>query len=178
MELTIDQALQKAVEAHKAGKLQDAESLYRAILQAQPNHPDANHNLGVLTLGMGKFDKALPFLKAALKVNAKQDQYWVSYIHALIGANLLVEAKNALKEGRRLVLTAEQESQIEQKLQEIKLNQKNIKKGKGKSDQVLNSAKNKVAQRVSVSPSAQEINALFSDYSSGKFDLAKKALSY
>ena len=120
MELTINQALQKAVSAHQSGDLPAAEGLYKAILTAQPNHPDANHNLGVLTLGMGKFDKALPFLKAALKVNAKQDQYWVSYIHALIGANLLVEAKNALKEARRLVLSAEQESQIEKKLQEIK----------------------------------------------------------
>ena len=174
MELTINQALQKAVSAHQSGDLPAAEGLYKAILTAQPNHPDANHNLGVLTLGMGKFDKALPFLKAALKVNAKQDQYWVSYIHALIGANLLVEAKNALKEAR-LVLSAEQESQIEKKLQEIKLHQKNIKKGKSKSNQVINAAKNKAAQNASASPSAQEINALISEYNSGKFDLAKKS---
>ena len=44
--LTIEQALNKAIAHHQAGELQDAEKLYRAILQAQPNHPDANHNLG------------------------------------------------------------------------------------------------------------------------------------
>jgi tetratricopeptide (TPR) repeat protein len=43
MELTIDQALQKAVEAHKAGQIQEADRLYTAILKAQPKHPDANH---------------------------------------------------------------------------------------------------------------------------------------
>ena len=32
MELTVDQALQNGVAAHKEGKLQDAERLYRAIL--------------------------------------------------------------------------------------------------------------------------------------------------
>ena len=32
MELTIDQALKGAVQAHMAGKLHDAERLYRAIL--------------------------------------------------------------------------------------------------------------------------------------------------
>ena len=32
MELTIEQALQQGVAAHKEGKLQDAERLYRAIL--------------------------------------------------------------------------------------------------------------------------------------------------
>ena len=31
MELTIDQALQQGIAAHKEGKLQDAERLYRAI---------------------------------------------------------------------------------------------------------------------------------------------------
>ena len=46
MELTIDQALQQGVAAHKEGKLQEAEKLYGAILGSQPQHPDANHNLG------------------------------------------------------------------------------------------------------------------------------------
>ena len=53
MELTLDQALQQGVAAHKEGKLQDAERLYRAILQAQPKHPDANHNLGVIAVSVG-----------------------------------------------------------------------------------------------------------------------------
>jgi len=175
MELTIDQALQKAVSAHQSGDLLSAERLYQAILAAQPNHPDANHNLGILALGMGKVDKALPFFKAALKVNSEHGQYWMSYIHALIRANLLVEAKNALKEARRLVLSAEQEIQIEQKLQEVKLKQKNIKKEKIKNNQVSNATKVKVVHNAPASPSAQEINAVFSDYNSGKFDLVKKS---
>ena len=41
MERTIEQALQKGVTAHKEGKLQYAERLYRAILKSQPLHPDA-----------------------------------------------------------------------------------------------------------------------------------------
>ena len=52
MELTIDQALQQGIASHKEGKLQDAERLYRAILKSQPNHPDANHNLGVLVVAV------------------------------------------------------------------------------------------------------------------------------
>ena len=34
MELTLDETLQKAVEAHKAGQSQEADRLYTAILQA------------------------------------------------------------------------------------------------------------------------------------------------
>ena len=35
MERTIEEALHQGVTAHKGGKLQDAESFYRAILQSQ-----------------------------------------------------------------------------------------------------------------------------------------------
>jgi hypothetical protein len=33
MELALDEALQKAVEAHKAGQIQEADRLYTAILK-------------------------------------------------------------------------------------------------------------------------------------------------
>ena len=62
MELTIDQALQKGVEAHRSGKVEEADRYYTAILQAQPNHPDANHNMGVLAVGIGKARKLYRFL--------------------------------------------------------------------------------------------------------------------
>ena len=57
MELTLDQALQKGVEAHN-GKVQEADRYYTAILKTNPNHPDANHNMGVLAVGIGKVETA------------------------------------------------------------------------------------------------------------------------
>ncbi|MGZ4956904.1 MAG: tetratricopeptide repeat protein, partial [Methylobacter sp.] len=48
--LTVEQALDQAIAHHQNGQLQDAEHLYRAILQVQPNHPEANHNLGTLAV--------------------------------------------------------------------------------------------------------------------------------
>ena len=63
MELTLDQALQKGIEAHKAGKVQEADRYYTAILKANPKHPDANHNMGVLAVGVGKVLEALPSLR-------------------------------------------------------------------------------------------------------------------
>ena len=75
MELTIDQALQRGVAAHKEGKLQDAERLYRAILQVLPDHPDANHNLGVLAVAVGKPLEALPLFKLAVDTNPQVEQF-------------------------------------------------------------------------------------------------------
>ena len=64
MEITLDQALKKGVQAHKAGKAQ-ADQYYTAILNVNPKHPDANHNMGVLAVGVGKVEEALPFFKTA-----------------------------------------------------------------------------------------------------------------
>jgi tetratricopeptide (TPR) repeat protein len=122
MQLKIDQALQRAVEAHKAGKLQDAESLYRAILQAQPNHPDANHNLGVLAVSLNKTEAALPLFKIALEANPNQGQFWLSYLDALIKEKQFENAKSLLKQGKKRGLAGEMVEALEAKLVQIDIN--------------------------------------------------------
>ena len=88
-ELTIDQALQHGIAAHKAGQVQEADRFYTAILKAQPKHPDANHNMGVLAVSVGKIQAALPFFKTAMEENPTTAQFWISYINALIKLNKL-----------------------------------------------------------------------------------------
>ena len=117
MELTLDQALQQGVAAHKEGKLQDAERLYRAVLQAQPNHPDANHNLGVLAVAVGRPLEALTFFKQALDANSKVEQFWVSYIDALIRVDRLDEAREVLASGEKSGVSAEKLGAFYQQLQ-------------------------------------------------------------
>jgi predicted Zn-dependent protease len=66
MELTLDKAFQKAVEAHQAGQTQEAERFYSFVLNAQPNHPDANHNMGALAISVDKIQEARAYFKIAL----------------------------------------------------------------------------------------------------------------
>ena len=99
MELTIEQALQQGVAAHKNGKLQDAEKLYRAILKSKPNHPDANYNLAVIAVSFDKFDAALPLFKTALEASPEIEKFWLSYIDALIKDKQLDAAKEVLEKG-------------------------------------------------------------------------------
>ena len=101
MRLTINQALRQAIVAHEAGRVQDAERLYRAILQSQPLHPDANHNLGVLAASLNKTDMALPLFEAALNSNPKIKQFWVSYIEALIKEKSFDNIKKTLRKARK-----------------------------------------------------------------------------
>ena len=116
MELTIGQALQQAVAAHKEGKLQDAERYYRAILQSQPAHPDANHNLGVLAVSVNKAGVALPLFKTALDANPKIEQFWLSYIDALIKEQHFDNAKEVLEQAKTQGIDGERLSSLEVQL--------------------------------------------------------------
>ncbi len=116
MELTLDQALVKGVEAHKAGKLEEADRYYTAILKAQPKHPDANHNMGVLAVGVGKIEIALPFFKNALEANANIAQFWLSYIDALIKLNRIADAKAVFDEAKSKGLKDDGFDKLEEQL--------------------------------------------------------------
>ena len=49
--------------------------------------------MGVLAVGVGKVEEALPFFKTALEANPSTAQYWLSYIDALIRLNRITDAK-------------------------------------------------------------------------------------
>ena len=125
MELTLDQALQKGVEAHKAGKVQEADQYYTAILKAQPKHPDANHNMGVLAVAVGKVQAALPFFKTALEANPNITQYWLSYIDTLIKLDRMADAKAVFDQAKSKGAKGDGFDQIEKRLSSSET--KNIK---------------------------------------------------
>ena len=93
MKLTINQIFDQAIAAHKGSKFEEAEQLYKNILKAQPTHPGANHNLGVLKVSFNKSAEALPFFKTAIAVNPNIGRFWTSYIDALVKENQLEEAE-------------------------------------------------------------------------------------
>ena len=116
MNLTLDQALQKGIKFHKAGQIQKAERLYTAILKTQPKNPHANHNMGVLAVGVGKIQEALPFFWAALEANPNENQFWISYIDALIRLDLVADAKAMLDQAKKKGANGVAIDQLEQQL--------------------------------------------------------------
>ena len=181
MELTVDQALQEGIAAHKDGKLQDAERLYRAILQAQPQHPDANHNLGVLAVAVGKPLEAIPFFKLALDANPKIEQFWLSYIDVLIKVKRFDEAKHVLVEGKKFGISSEKLDALNQRLQESAHNDPN----KTTTGQTLSEKRKKLAEKKkrkkrtaqgsssTAEPSQDQLNRLLEHYQAGRLDGAK-----
>ena len=77
---------QKAHAAHIDGALAQAERLYKAILERDPNNFDALHLLGFLHHQQGRSARALPFLAAAVRLNARSAEVLSNYglvLHAL-----------------------------------------------------------------------------------------------
>ena len=64
--IPIDQALERALEHHRAGRLADAEAIYRQVLAAHPDHPGALNLLGALAYQAGRCDVARVLVGRAL----------------------------------------------------------------------------------------------------------------
>jgi protein O-GlcNAc transferase len=71
--LTIQQAIDLAVQHHTAGRLPQAETIYQQILQADPNQPVALHLLGVIAHQMGKNDAAVDRITKALTIKPESE---------------------------------------------------------------------------------------------------------
>jgi predicted O-linked N-acetylglucosamine transferase (SPINDLY family) len=67
---TIPEILAIGLQHHRAGRLEQAEVLYRQILQVAPDHPDALHYLGLIAHQVGQRDAAIRYLKQAIASNS------------------------------------------------------------------------------------------------------------
>ena len=67
----ISKAINEAIEHHKAGRLDKAESLYQKILLSNPNHPDALYYLGFIAYQSGKNEIAADYVRRAIQVNPR-----------------------------------------------------------------------------------------------------------
>jgi predicted O-linked N-acetylglucosamine transferase (SPINDLY family) len=72
---TIGEALQLALQHHQAGRLSQAEAIYRQILQVQPQHPDALHLLGVIAHQGGQHAVAIDYITQAIAQNSRRAEF-------------------------------------------------------------------------------------------------------
>lgn len=79
--VSVNQTLEEAVTHHRGGRFQQAEQLYRKILETQPTHADALHLLGLLDYQRSEYDRALDLIAQAIRQNKKNPLY--HYNHAL-----------------------------------------------------------------------------------------------
>ena len=85
------------LKAHNAGDLSRAEQLYKETLSLQPDHCEANHNIGVVFAAKNELEDALKFFKFALDTSPNVSLFWASYIDVLIKLDRITESKTLIK---------------------------------------------------------------------------------
>lgn len=99
---TIEEALTLAVQHHRAGRLAEADDLYRRILDVQPNQPDALHLHGLVLAQDGRVDEAAELMARALASNPDLAPVRHNLGNLLLGQGRLAEAAEQYAAGARL----------------------------------------------------------------------------
>ncbi|MGF6769736.1 putative O-linked N-acetylglucosamine transferase (SPINDLY family) [Paraburkholderia sp. GAS199] len=102
LEQDIALVLQTALDHHHKSEFDDAEALYRIILDTNPNHGDVLYNLAVLLTQTARAADAVPLFQHGLGVQPLNGQYWVGYINALSEAGQSAAAWIALEMAQKL----------------------------------------------------------------------------
>jgi predicted TPR repeat methyltransferase len=163
--LSIEQILHQAVALHQAGEVQEAEKLYRAILQIEPGHAKANHNLGVLYVQMKQPAAALAYLMAALEADPAHGQYWLSYIDALYQADQLEAARQVLALARKQGL---QGAEVDALVQQLEGSQTQEAPQSSQATPPVKSS-GQGTHGHGKAPSSQEANALVALFTQGSY---------
>src|SRR5271166_5960672 len=91
-QVTIEQAFQLAFDHHRAGRLQDAEGIYRQIVAAQPDHFNAVHLLGALAFQVGSLEESQDLLQRAMRLNPAAAEPYYHFGCVLQALNRFSEA--------------------------------------------------------------------------------------
>jgi predicted O-linked N-acetylglucosamine transferase (SPINDLY family) len=113
----LDTACANAMQLQLAGRLDLAEQLYQAILQAAPQHAAANYCVGMLRVQSRRPEEGLPYLKTALQAQLDSPDYWLGYLEALSLLGRTAAARNILALGRRQGLAGAAVDDFERRLQ-------------------------------------------------------------
>jgi predicted O-linked N-acetylglucosamine transferase (SPINDLY family) len=100
--LVISGALQEAIEHHQSGRLPQAETLYRQILQVEPDHPEALHLLGVVAHQAGRNETAVELIDKAIKVDPSIPYYYSNLGSALQAQGKLEAAADSYRHALKL----------------------------------------------------------------------------
>ena len=89
---TISEAMQQAMARLQAGDIGDAETLCKKILDANPDHPDVLHMLGVIEHLRGRYNEAVRLLDRALAIKPDFAEALYARGNALAALRLYQEA--------------------------------------------------------------------------------------
>ena len=96
------QRLALAIQLHEQGRLDEAEALYRGILQEEPQNPHALHLLGVRLHQADRHREAIDLIERALLVHGPAPSFHCNLGVAYLSAGRLAEAESHCRAALRL----------------------------------------------------------------------------
>ena len=94
--------LRQALAHHQASRLPEAESLYRQVLDHEPDHPEALRLMGVLARQRGQLDAARSFLEHSVKVKPESPRAHYELALVLLELKEMESAITALRQAVEL----------------------------------------------------------------------------
>lgn len=90
--MSFDIFFQNAVALHQAGRLDEAERIYRSLSDIAPENADLLHLIGLIAVQKGAADSALPYLYKAVRLAPEAVPYRFTLAQALSDTNRPKEA--------------------------------------------------------------------------------------
>jgi len=152
--------LAHALRHHQAGRLTEAEPIYRQILAVDAHHPDCLHLLGMIEYQAGRPQLAAEMIRNAIAINQKQAAYHCNLGTVLQSQGELQEAAKCYK--RALALQPE--------LAEVHSNLGNIFQAQDKLDEAVASHERALTLKPGLAEAHYNLGLaqlLKSDFSSG-----------
>ena len=100
--LTVDEALELGVRLHQQGHVAGAEAVYRQVLKAVPDHPDALHFLGMALEQQNRSEEALASIGRSIEIAPEHPDSHNSLGNVFRGAGRLEEASAAYRKAIEL----------------------------------------------------------------------------
>jgi tetratricopeptide (TPR) repeat protein len=98
----IAKRLAHAAQHHQAGRLVEAEALYRSILGDAPRQPHVLHLLGVLSHQLGRTIEAIDLIRQALDLHGPEPLFHTNLSAAYLAAARLADAADHARQAIRL----------------------------------------------------------------------------
>jgi len=95
-------ALAAALEDHRAGRLSQAEAVYRQLLARDPNNCDALHLLGVIAHQVGRHSEAVDLITRAIRIDGSVADYHCNLGEALNALGRIEQAMTSYRTAMRL----------------------------------------------------------------------------
>jgi protein O-GlcNAc transferase len=156
--------LKQALAHHEAGRLRDAETLYRKLLRREPNNADVLHLLGVLTHQTGDNRQAIGLIERAIARKPRVAVFHSNLANALWQERSLAAAEASCR--RALALDPE--------LPEAHLNLGNALWGQGRAEEAVVAYRAALARRPDSVDAHSNLGGALRDL--GRLDEAAAAL--